>query len=153
MDISLNADEVIEEAVDLIAGQIRPDDIQPKVSVAPLRNLSYETMSREELYKILDGFQYDPMFKHIPLPIGYMRSRPQHWNETSMTLDEYNAMEQKEKELVEAKSHDERLDKIKSRLRRKLKDRATNNMINIADLKRRNEDAKGRLLGEKKPAL
>lgn len=144
MDTTINADEVIEEAVSHIAEQIRPDDIVPKYAQAPLRNIDTQTMSREELYKILDEFQHDPAFKFVPLPIGYMRSRPQHWNETALSLDEYNSIEAREKELSEAKSHDERLDKVKSRLRRRLKDRADREMLNLNDLKRRNSEARAK---------
>lgn len=150
-------DAIRDEAVDLITSQARPEDLEVKLVAKPLQAVEpiydFSGKSREELFAILDKFKDDPNFGLALLPLDYYVSRPSAWNEkeTGMTLPEFLKYETTTRKLASLPTHEERIEYTRNRLRQKLDEKKKRGM-SMAELKRRNEEAKRRKDEETKSA-
>jgi len=157
--------EVIEEAVELMTYGIDEKALEFKFKSTELpkpdpvedadKLPDFTKMSREQLFAELDRWRDDPNFDNLPLPFDYIKARPKYWDEkgSGISFNDYIKAHEMITTLAETPKHEDRLEKVKNRLRKKLADKAKRVPTFTTELVKKNNEAKQRINEEKSKSI
>lgn len=155
--------KVIDDAVDTLLADIKPEALEIKFKEVPLATPApvdvvvpdYSKMSREELFAELDKWRDDPNFTAVPLPFDYIKRRPILWDEkgSKTPFNEYIQAHEMLHTLAETPKHEDRVEKVKARLRKKMAEKAKRQPNFVPKLAEKTEKAKALMAEEKSGAI